>query len=88
MKPEILSRILASVYKREILLILATGELETPTRILRKMIEGGHRSANKQNVSSNLKWLKNKGLVKVVVDRPKGKLYKITDEGRSYAKKI
>ena len=88
MEPEILSRILASTYKREILRILASGEMETPTGVLRKMKERGYKSANKQNVSSNLKWLKDNGLIEVVVDRPKGKLYRITTKGRNYVGKI
>ena len=88
MEPEILSRIFASIYKRRILLILEDGSLETPTRILDKMISGGHKSANKQNVSFNLRWLKDKGLVEVALNRRKGKLYKITDEGKEYVKEI
>ena len=88
MKPEILSRILASIYKREILLILEDRGVETPTRILQKMMNRGHRSANKQNVSFNLRWLKDKGLVEVALNRRKGKLYRITDEGKKYVKEI
>lgn len=88
MDPEILSRILASIYKREILLILEDESLETPTRIREKMIRRGHKSANKQNVSFNLRWLKGKDLVVVALNRRKGKLYKITNEGKKYAKRI
>ena len=88
MESEILAAILASKYRKEILFILSDGRLETPSRILRKMQERGHRSANKQNVSSNLRWLKERGLIKVEVERRKGKLYKITDKGKEYVKRI
>jgi len=88
MKPRILSEIMASEYKREILSILTERDLETPTGMLKRMVEKGHKSANKQNVSSNLRWLRNYGLVRVEVDRPKGRLYRITDEGRQYSRRI
>ena len=88
MKPELLASILASTYKKEILLILGDGHLETPKGILKKLQEKGLKSANKQNVSSNLKWLRLHGLIKIEVDRRKGKLYKITEKGKEYVRKI
>jgi len=88
MRPEILAGVLASRYRREILLILSNGHLETPSGILKKMRDKGYKTANKQNVSLNLMWLKNNGLVKLVVDRRKGKLYQITTEGKRYVKEI
>jgi DNA-binding PadR family transcriptional regulator len=88
MKAEVLASILASTYKKEILLILGDGHLETPKRILKKLQEKGLKSANKQNVSLNLTWLRLHGLIKIEVDRPKGKLYKITEEGKEYVRKI
>ena len=88
MEPKILSGILASSYRREILLILNVENFETPTGILRKMIAKGYKTANKQNVSSNLKWLKDHRLVIVEVQRRKGKLYRITNNGKKYAKEM
>jgi len=88
MELEILSGILASKYRKEILLILADVDLETPSGIWRKMLEKGYKSANKQNVSSSLRWLKDRGLVKVEIERRKGKLYKITDKGKKHVSKI
>jgi DNA-binding PadR family transcriptional regulator len=88
MKPEVLASILASTYKKEILLILGDGHLDTPKGILKKLQEKGYKFANKQNVSSNLTWLKLHGLIKVEVERHKGKLYRITEEGKKYVNKI
>lgn len=86
-EPEILAGVMASSYRREILLILSDGHLDTPSRILKKLREKGFKTANKQNVSSNLGWLKKYGLVEVVVERRKGKLYRITSKGKECMEK-
>lgn len=88
MDPETLSGILASTYRKEILLILAGDHLETPSGILKRMLKKGYKSANKQNLSLNLRWLKDHGLIKVEVERRKGKLYKITNEGKKYVREF
>ncbi len=88
MDSEKLSSILRSQYKTKILLILEEVEMDTPSRILRRLKERGLETANKPNLSKNLRWLKENELVKVEVDRPKGKIYKITERGKEYAKKV
>ena len=88
MEPKILAAIFASKYRKEILLILADEHLDTPSEMVKKMLKKGYKSANMQNLSANLRWLKNHGLIKVEVERRKGKLYKITNEGKKYAIKF
>jgi DNA-binding PadR family transcriptional regulator len=84
LNPEILSSLLSSYYKREIILLLKNACMETPMRICTALRQKGYEKANKQNVSINLGWLKENGLIKIAVNRRKGKLYQITDKGMMY----